>query len=253
MKVLLITQDEPIFIGPAIDYLLRRLSPHVKVTGICVLENSPFGKKLNVFKKIMTTIKVFGFKFFLQAGIQNFLGRIKGRSVANIANKHMVQLLPVIGSINSLENIKLLSEHKADIFVSIAGNQVFKRQLLDVPKLGVLNIHTSRLPDYRGLMPTFWVLKNQELETSVSIFFVDEGIDSGPILVQKHIKLGAISQWDLIRYTKFLGMEALAESLDLVHKGTYKLLKNDVEIGSYYSFPTHSDVKDFRLKGQSFF
>ena len=43
------------------------------------------------------------------------------------------------------------------------------------------------LPKYRGLMPSFWVLKNKEFVTGVSVFFVDEGIDSGPILVRKNI------------------------------------------------------------------
>jgi len=50
---------------------------------------------------------------------------------------------------------------------------------------GCLNLHSALLPKYRGLMPSFWVLKNNENKTGVSVFFVDKGIDSGPIFSAK--------------------------------------------------------------------
>ena len=70
--------------------------------------------------------------------------------------------------------------------------------------MGCINLHTALLPKYRGLMPTFWVLKNNEKNTGVSVFFVDEGIDSGPIIVQKNISIGNMTQQELIVKTKKL-------------------------------------------------
>ena len=82
------------------------------------------------------------------------------------------------------------------MLVSILGNQIFKRKLIDLAPKGCINLHTALLPKYRGLMPTFWALKNNEKNTGVSVFFVDEGIDSGPIIIQKKVVI------ELIRHNK---------------------------------------------------
>lgn len=118
---------------------------------------------------------------------------------------------------------------------------------------GCLNLHTALLPKYRGLMPSFWVLKNDENYTGVSVFFVDEGIDSGPILVQKKIKIDNRTQQELIRYTKKIGMDAIIEAIELVQSGNYKLISNPDKKMTYYSFPTRKDVKEFRKKEKKFY
>ena len=102
-------------------------------------------------------------------------------------------------------------------------------------------------------MPSFWVLKNKEKHTGVSVFFVDEGIDSGPILVQEKINIDNISQWELIRMTKFLGMEAILEGIELIQSGDYELIANNEEESTYYSFPTRQDVIEFKKGGNRFF
>ena len=102
-------------------------------------------------------------------------------------------------------------------------------------------------------MPSFWVLKNKEKQTGVSVFFVDEGIDSGPILVQKQLSIETMSQWELIRMTKFLGMEAIVEGIELIQLGGYELIRNSEEDSTYYSFPTCKDVIEFKKAGNRFF
>ena len=57
-------------------------------------------------------------------------------------------------------------------------------------------------------MPTFWVMKNNEKYTGVSVFFVDEGIDSGPIIVQEKIEIGNTTQQSINTYKEKIGMEA---------------------------------------------
>tara|TARA_Y100001954_G_C15374781_1_gene390414 strand:- start:222 stop:530 length:309 start_codon:yes stop_codon:yes gene_type:complete len=102
-------------------------------------------------------------------------------------------------------------------------------------------------------MPTFWVLRNQENFTGVSVFFVDQGIDSGPIVVQKKIKIKKRIQKDLIEITKKLGMEAISEAIDLIEKGKVALIKNDKDLSTYFKFPTRNDVKEFYKSGNKFF
>lgn len=102
-------------------------------------------------------------------------------------------------------------------------------------------------------MPSFWVLKNDETHTGVSVFFVDDGIDSGPILVQKKVEIGSRSQEELIKYTERLGMDAIIEAIEKIQDGTYQLIPNLDDESSYFSFPTREDVKEFKRKGKRFY
>jgi methionyl-tRNA formyltransferase len=103
------------------------------------------------------------------------------------------------------------------------------------------------------LMPSFWVLKNKEEFTGVSVFFVDEGIDSGPILVQKKVKIGNRSQEELINHTKQIGMESIIECVEMIQKGGYQLIPNPAEEMTYFTFPTRKDVDEFYAAGKKFF
>ena len=137
--------------------------------------------------------------------------------------------------------------------MSILGNQIFKTPIINLAPKGCINLHTALLPIYRGLMPTFWVLKNNEKYTGVSVFFVEKGIDSGPIVVQKKVEIGNRSQEELIIYTKKIGMEAIAEAIDLIEHDKVKLIENDESKKTYYTFPTKQDVTIFKENGKKFF
>ena len=114
-------------------------------------------------------------------------------------------------------------------------------------------VHPSLLPKYRGLMPTFWVLKNDENHTGVSVFYVDKGIDSGPILVQEKVKIGDRTQEELIEHTKKIGMDCILRAIQLIHDDSIELIENDTREMTYYTFPTKKDVKIFKEKGKLFY
>ena len=140
-----------------------------------------------------------------------------------------------------------------DILISIAGNEIFKKPLIDLAPEGCLNLHTALLPKYRGLMPSFWVLKNREKYTGVSVFYVDEGIDSGPIITQKKFLIEDLNQEILIKKTKELGMKAIIEALQDIKNKNVKLIENNCEDMTYFSFPSRKDVIDFYKNGARFF
>ena len=102
-------------------------------------------------------------------------------------------------------------------------------------------------------MPTFWVLKNNEEYTGVSVFYVDEGIDSGPIIVQQKIKIGNQTQRQLISNTKKLGMECILKAIELIDNGQVELISNPDSEQTYYSFPTRKDVLEFKQAKKKFF
>lgn len=87
-----------------------------------------------------------------------------------------------IKDINSFESINYLSNLNADIFLVAGFSQIFKEKVLKIPKLGTINLHAGKLPNYRGGSPLNWQLINGEDKIGLSSILMDEGIDTGNIL-----------------------------------------------------------------------
>jgi len=254
MRLILLTQDDPFYLAKNLDYLIQNLPPYAKVVATVVFEVSPFGKRESFTDKMKKTYSVFGLPFFVRYGAKFVLSKLDSRNnVRKVLAKHGIPLIEIEGNINKDENLARLRAENPDLLVSVAGNQIFKRKLLDLAPKGCINLHTALLPKYRGLMPSFWVLRHNEKQTGVSVFFVDEGIDSGPIIVQNPIDIGSMSQEELIRVTKKMGMDAIIESVQKIHDGTVVLQDNDASQMTYFTFPTRADVKAFLAAGKRFY
>lgn len=253
MRIVLLTQDDPFYLAKNIDYLAKNLPVHSQIVGTVVFDVSPFGKKESFLDKMKKTYSIFGLRFFINYGFKFIVSKLDPNSkVKNILARHNIPLIELEGNINKEENRNKIKEFTPDLLVSIAGNQIFKLPLINLAPKGCLNLHTALLPKYRGLMPSFWVLKNNEKETGVSVFFVDEGIDSGPILVQKRVEIGNRSQAELIDFTKKLGMDAILEAIEKIQVGGYELIPNPEAEMTYFPFPTRDDVKEFLKIGKKF-
>ena len=88
-------------------------------------------------------------------------------------------------NINSREFIDVVSKYNCDLFVSMSFNQIFKREIINLPKLKTINCHAGKLPFYRGRNILNWALINDEKEFGITVHFIDEGIDTGDIILQK--------------------------------------------------------------------
>lgn len=80
--------------------------------------------------------------------------------------------------------IQALIELQPDLIVVVAYGQILPQAILDIPRFGCLNVHTSLLPQYRGAAPIQWAIVNGEAETGVTIMKMDAGLDTGDILLQ---------------------------------------------------------------------
>lgn len=254
MRIVIITQSDPFYLSGNIKYLIQNLPRHSQIVACILSDVSPFGKKESFLQKTRKTLNIFGWQFFLRYSFLFLKSKLTPKnSVQEVFASHNIPVLKLEGSINSQESLTLIKSYEPDLLISIAGNQIFKQKLIDLAPKGCLNLHTALLPKYRGLMPSFWVLKNEEKQTGVSIFFVDEGIDSGPILVQKIVDIGNMTQEELIKKTKKIGMDAIIESIEKINSGTYTLISNPESEKTYFSFPTREDVQDFYRKGKRFY
>jgi len=252
MRIVIITQDEPFYLKANLEYLSKILPDECEIVGCVVNEASPFGKKEAFMEKILKTYKVFGFNFFIHYSIK-YIKSCFSKSIKSFLIENDIPIINIEGSINSRGSLNTIRKFDPDLLVSILGNQIFKRPLIDLAPKGCINLHTALLPKYRGLMPTFWVMKNNEKYTGVSVFLVDEGIDSGPIIVQEKLEIGNLTQEQLIKRTKKIGMELISKSIDLIQRNEVEFIKNDPSEQSYFTFPTRQDVVDFKKNGKKFF
>lgn len=251
MKITVITQEDPFYLPREMEYLLSRIQPPLKVVSCVVLDVSPFGGSESLPAKALRTSRVFGMRFFARYCLKYVLSKtVGGKCVSAIFRKHGIPVIRLDKNINSQDSIKKITEFGPDLLVSIAGNQIFKAPLRELAPKGCINLHTSLLPEYRGLMPSFWTLKNGEKYTGVSVFFVNEGIDAGPIVVQKKIEIGDRSLEELILHSKRIGMDAVLESIEKIESGEVQLIDNPDSKKTYYSFPTRRDVVEFCKAGK---
>jgi methionyl-tRNA formyltransferase len=253
LRIVIFTQDDVFFLPQAVDFLLRRLRGTADVVGAATLPVSPFGAKKSFVRRAIETWQIFGSRFFLHYALRYLWAKTRGQDVLSVLNKNGIVKLPADENINGSHFIAELKKLKPDVLVSLAANEIFRDRLISVAPLGILNLHTSLLPLNRGLMPSFWCLANGDEETGVTVFQVDRGIDSGPILVQKRLTIDKLSQWELIRITKFMGMEAIVEAIEGLSNGTAKYMPNPDADSTYNRFPTKDDVRRFRRRGGRFF
>ena len=254
MKIVIITQDEPFYLADNLSYLIEIMPRHSQIVGCVVNDVSPFGKKENFIQKAKKTYDIFGLRFFMHYSLKFIKSKFQSsKKISNILNDFCIDKIVLNKHINHPESVQSIKKYDPDLLISILGNQIFKDPIIRLAPKGCLNLHTALLPKYRGLMPTFWVMKNDEEYTGVSVFFVDEGIDSGPIVVQEKVKIGNKTQEELIKHTKKIGMESIAKAVDLIEKDQVNLIENNDTEKSYYSFPERKDVIDFVSKGKRFF
>ncbi len=136
-----------------------------------------------------------------------------------------------------------------DIDIIINQSQSFiKKELLDIPRIGVLNRHNALLPKNRGRLTPFWVLYKGESETGVSIHFVEESLDSGDIIVQKRFKVSKKDTFNTIVKKNYeLASAAMIEAINYLEEGHVKMIKNEDKYATYNSTPSLKDAVLFRL------
>ena len=119
------------------------------------------------------------------------------------------------------EFVKTLRAYNPDVMVVVAFGQIIPLSILKMPKFGCVNIHGSLLPKYRGAAPIQWAVLDGEKETGITTILMDEGIDTGDILLKKTIKIDADeTSGSLFDKLMALGAKTILETLDELEKGS---------------------------------
>lgn len=163
-------------------------------------------------------------------------GRGKGLAFSPVKTAALAHAIPVWqpGTFRKAENSAALAEYHADLYVVAAFGQIFPQAVLDQPGYGILNIHASLLPKYRGPSPISEAILQGDTEAGVSIMKLDIGIDTGAVLLSRSLP---VEQTDttgsLTLKLAQLGADALLEALPGWVAGQIKLEPQDESAASH--------------------
>ena len=150
--------------------------------------------------------------------------RPKGRGMKMIASPvkefAIEKNIPVLQP-EKISNIKEILENlNPDLFCLVAYGEILPKEILRIPKMGSINVHASLLPKYRGAAPIQWAVINGEKTTGVTTMYMDEGMDTGDIILKKEVEIGKDETtgelWD--RLSK-IGGNLLVETVEKIEKG----------------------------------
>ena len=131
-------------------------------------------------------------------------------------------------NIKSKESVKFLKSLDPDLFVIVAYGQMFSQEVLDIPKIMPINIHASLLPRYRGAAPINWAIINGDKKSGITIMFVTLKMDSGPVIMQKEIKIeDKDTSAALEEKLRQCGAELLIDALGIIDSRSYRLVEQD--------------------------
>jgi len=136
------------------------------------------------------------------------------------------------------EAVELMQSFEADICMMAYVLLFVPSTVLNVPRYGSFQYHPSLLPMHRGPSSINWPISMGATKTGLSIFWPDDGLDEGPILMQKHCDIGPDETLGDVYFKKLfpMGVEAMLESLDLVRSGEAPRIEQNLDAGSYESW-----------------
>jgi methionyl-tRNA formyltransferase len=132
------------------------------------------------------------------------------------------------------ETLTQLKQSDADVFVVVAYGQILSQKILNIPKLGCINLHGSILPKYRGAAPIQWCLYNGEKETGITTMLMDAGMDTGAMLLKATTSIGLLENaQDLSERLAVIGADLLVETLLKLERKEVEAVPQDNSEATY--------------------
>jgi len=156
-------------------------------------------------------------------------------TLKNYAEQYgIAYLYPV--KINSDEFFEIASGYNCQLFVSMSFNQIFRKRIMELPTLTTINCHAGKLPFYRGRNILNWALINDESEFGITVHFVDEGIDTGDILLQRTYPIVDSDNYASLLEVAFNKCaEILYDAIKTLQSGFYeRIVQNEIHPVGFY-------------------
>ena len=171
----------------------------------------------------------------------------EGRPIDPLKERALQAGLPVhqLSSWKTDEAARLLAAQEADLCVMAYVTQIVPSRCLDLPAKGSIQYHPSLLPRHRGPSSINWPIIAGETRTGLSIFWPDDGLDTGPILLQKEVDIGPDDTVGSLYFDHLfpMGVEAMIEAVELVRAGNPPRIAQDEADATYEGWCRAEDAK----------
>ena len=151
-------------------------------------------------------------------------------------------------------DLNVLRTFNPDLLISIRFGQIFKGEAIAQPRIGIINLHSGLLPEYKGVMASFWSLLNEERSLGTTLHWVtDKKIDSGTLISTRSQPVKSSETY--VKQVLSLypsGVEQICEAVDQI-QSLASTKGDDPPSGTYYSFPTSNDIDRFEERGRRLF
>jgi len=155
----------------------------------------------------------------------------------------------VVSSINSKNFLKEVEALKSDFYIFVLFDQIAGESFLNIPKKGVYNLHLGKLPEYRGGLSAFWVLRNGDKIAGVTLHEVVPKLDAGKIVSERRFLINTNSMHELMRKTVNYGADVVLEGMEAIINGDIKKISIEGRNESYKFLPASDDFKAFYARG----
>ena len=151
--------------------------------------------------------------------------------VKEFAEEKKLKILQPLKVKNNEKFINEIKDLKPDLLCVVAYGKILPKELLEIPKYGAINVHGSLLPKYRGAAPIQWAVLNGDKETGITTMFMDEGMDTGDMILKEKVEIGENETtgelWDRLSKT---GAKLLVKTVEKIDSIKNKEIKNLEEI-----------------------
>jgi methionyl-tRNA formyltransferase len=257
MKIEFLTQDDSLYVLPFFEEFVRHYTSEFEILQI---STSPTMGRRSRRQMITELTQLYGL-----AGVARLTGRLaKSRLAGRLSKKAgadryftISQLCCAygvphvqIGNPNESEFVKAIYTRAPDLLVSVACPYILKEPLLSLAPCGAINIHHAPLPRYKGMMPTFWQMYHGETSVGLTIHYMVAKIDEGEILFQDQQDIQPGESLDhLIRRSKRHGAHCMARVLRQIASHSESTRALNSADGTYFTFPTKAEIREFHRRG----
>ncbi len=152
--------------------------------------------------------------------------------------------------VNSKETIEIIRQAKPDLLISVSMNQIVKRDILDIPSKGSVNVHCAPLPRYAGMSPYVWALANKEAFSASTIHFMEEGLDEGDIIDQEKVTIRkSDSAFSLFYRCCTVASRQLLRVVESFEENNVSSSPQDLSQKSYFSWPDKECIRAVKANG----
>src|SRR5262245_39173015 len=246
LRVLLVTEDDPLYVIRFFEPFFEQLPTNeIEVCAITIAKafHEPIWKTAQRMWRFYGPID-----FFRLCG-RFFWAKLSGASIQRLAQRHRIPMIAA-RSVNDPGYVSRVRGLDPDVIVSVAAPEIFRKEILSAAKLRCINIHSGRLPKYRGMMPNFWQMLHGEPCATITVHEMVEKLDAGAVLGTLEFQIQERDSLDrVITQTKRAGALLMIDVLKKLRDGGVQPQALDMTQAAYFKFPTPADVKAFRKRG----